>query len=108
MPFAFVGETPIDATLVTGPSSDFNIMTRRATTRAEVQVVVGNGGRIESSAGVVFAARCSWDVRSNESKARSFAIAPDHGVWWDGEVLEWELRPRMVDSALIVVRVLPR
>jgi environmental stress-induced protein Ves len=103
VPFAFVGETPIDAALVTGPSTDFNVMTRRATTRADVQVVIGDGRLGESSAGVIFAARGSWDVRSSET---SFALEPDHGLWWDGETLELELRPRTVDSTLISVRVL--
>ena len=38
-PFRFAGEVPLAATLVDGPSSDFNVMTRRGVWRSEVCIV---------------------------------------------------------------------
>ncbi|WP_055311128.1 HutD/Ves family protein, partial [Bordetella pertussis] len=40
-PFAFAGEHAIDATLLGGPSRDFNVMTRRGRWRAEARVLHG-------------------------------------------------------------------
>jgi environmental stress-induced protein Ves len=38
-PFAFPGDTPVHATLVDGPTRDFNVMTRRGVCRAEVRLM---------------------------------------------------------------------
>ncbi|MBV8272235.1 MAG: HutD family protein [Cupriavidus sp.] len=38
-PFAFPGDTAVDATLVDGPTRDFNVMTRRGVCRAEVRLM---------------------------------------------------------------------
>lgn len=39
VPFAFVGETAIDCTLIDGPVRDFNLMTRRSDVTANLQVL---------------------------------------------------------------------
>jgi len=39
VPFAFAGEGAVDCALVGGPCRDFNVMTRRAGARAEVEVL---------------------------------------------------------------------
>ncbi len=39
VPFAFAGETPVDATLIGGATRDFNVMTRRDRCRARVDAV---------------------------------------------------------------------
>jgi environmental stress-induced protein Ves len=38
-PFAFSGDTAVHATLVDGPTRDFNVMTRRGACRAEVRLM---------------------------------------------------------------------
>jgi len=105
VPFAFAGESSIAASVIGGASSDFNVMTRRATTRAEARVVVASETLVECSAGVLFAARGRWDVRSVESDSRSFSLESNSGLWWDGERIAWELTPRTAADALIAVRV---
>jgi environmental stress-induced protein Ves len=40
-PFRFSGDLTLDATLVDGPCSDFNVMTRRGSWRSEVSVLRG-------------------------------------------------------------------
>jgi environmental stress-induced protein Ves len=39
LPFAFAGEEAVDCALVGGPCRDFNVMTRRAGARAEVEIL---------------------------------------------------------------------
>ena len=106
-PFAFAGESSIDASLLGGASRDFNIMTRRATTRAEVEVVVSRRTLAASSAGVLFAARGEWDVRTTGGdESRSLPLDESSGVWWEGESVAWEVAPRGA-GALIAARVWP-
>lgn len=107
-PFVFAGETPIEASLIGGPSSDFNMMTRRSTTRADVCVVTGRRTLSACSSGVLFAAQGSWDVRSIENESRSFALETNSGLWWNNELLAWEFTPRAATDALIAVRATRR
>lgn len=43
VPFCFLGDVALEATLVDGPSSDFNVMTRRGVWRSDVCVLRGDG-----------------------------------------------------------------
>jgi environmental stress-induced protein Ves len=105
-PFAFAGERSIEASLLGGASSDFNIMSRRATMRAVVEVVVANRTLAPSSAGVLFAARGEWDVQSTgDGKSGALSLDESSGVWWDGEMVAWEVTPRATTGALIAARV---
>ena len=104
-PFAFAGESQIEASLIGGASSDFNVMTRRATTHADVQVVVSNQTLPACSAGVLFAARGQWDVRSFEDDSRAFRLEANTGLWWSGESSAWKLMPRMPTARMIAVGV---
>lgn len=38
-PFAFPGDTAVDATLIDGPTRDFNVMTRRGVCRADITLM---------------------------------------------------------------------
>ncbi len=108
VPFAFPGEHEIDASLTGSASSDFNIMTRRATTVADVQVVIARQTLRESSAGVLFAAHGQWDIRRIEGEPRSINFVAGGGLWWEGEPIAWELVPHMTASALIAILVRSR
>ncbi|HEX3866355.1 MAG TPA: HutD family protein [Gemmatimonadaceae bacterium] len=107
-PYSFAGESAIDASLIAGASTDFNVMTRRAATRADVQIVVADETLPGCSAGLLFAARGTWLVRSSGRASSSFSLAANAGLWWDGESLTWRLEPTAADAALISVRVLRR
>jgi hypothetical protein len=104
-PFSFSGDQPIDSALIVGPSRDFNVMTRRSQARADVRVVRDTAQIEESESGLLFAARGRWRAE-DESGRRAFSFAPGAGVWWDGQLLGWELTPSDVDNALIAVRIM--
>jgi environmental stress-induced protein Ves len=107
VPFAFAGERAIEASLIGGTSSDFNIMTRRATMHGDVRVAVGNETLAAGSAGLLFAARGTWGVRTMGGAPASFSLPSNCGLWWDGESLGWEVAPRTAGDALIAVHVTP-
>lgn len=101
-PFAFAGERETSASRIGGASSDFNVMTRRGSVRADVRIIRA-GERLDAArAGVLFAARGAWSVRTD---AETHSLAENSGVWWDGESSAWDLIPERGGSALIAVRV---
>ncbi|GJG93387.1 HutD family protein [Cupriavidus pauculus] len=62
-PFAFSGDTAVHATLVDGPTRDFNVMTRRGTCRAEIALMRQPFTAVPAVATVlVLALRGSWDT----------------------------------------------
>ena len=99
-PFVFAGECDISASLVSGASSDFNVMTRRGSAKANVRIVRAIERLDESRAGVLFAARGAWSGRLAGS---AYALHENGGVWWDGESHSWELVPNQIPCALIAV-----
>ena len=109
VPFAFSGDDEINAALIDGASSDFNVMTRRGVARADVQIVSVGQRSTACAAGVLFAARGSWAVHAVQDNARShlftFALEENGGLWWDNEPLSWELEPRDPGATLIAVSV---
>jgi uncharacterized protein len=101
-PFAFAGEREISASLIGGASSDFNVMTRRGSVRADVRIIRA-GERLDAArAGVLFAARGVWSVRIDDEM---YSLRENGGVWWDGEARAWNLVPERADSALIAVTI---
>jgi environmental stress-induced protein Ves len=102
VPFVFAGESAILASLLGGTSTDFNVMTRRATTTADVRIVRETERLSAVRAGVLFAARGAWRARGASS---TYELRESAGVWWDGESVAWDLAPEHAASALIAVRV---
>jgi environmental stress-induced protein Ves len=102
MPFAFAGESAISASLIGGASSDFNVMTRRGSTKADVRIVRAPERLDVSAAGVLFAARGTWSGRTAES---TYSLPENAGIWWDGESLTWDVVPESA-GALIAVRII--
>lgn len=102
-PFAFRGECEIDATLLGGPSTDFNVMTRRATTRAELSIVRAPTTLPETRAGVLYAAHGQW--RIDDHSGASYALAGGSGVSWNDELFAWTAAPLAPDAALIAVYI---
>jgi environmental stress-induced protein Ves len=106
-PFAFAGEKEIHASLLGGTSTDFNIMTRRETTSADVRIVDADQTLASCSAGVLFSARGKWTARAIEHESR-VSLDTHEGLWWDGEPLSWELTAPVSPGVLISVRLLWR
>jgi environmental stress-induced protein Ves len=104
VPFAFPGEAAISAELLGGPSSDFNVMTRRGSWKADVRIIRANERLASSSSGVVFAARGAWSARSGETV---YSLREGDGIWWDDEPLAWQLATEQPAPALITVRIDP-
>jgi environmental stress-induced protein Ves len=111
--FTFRGEEPITASLIDGASSDFNVMTRRSATRAEVRVIRVGETLASSGAGVLFAARGRWTLRfaCDDSRSRTnvseapIALGDGEGVWWEDESPAWHVATDESDAALFVAHV---
>jgi environmental stress-induced protein Ves len=101
-PFSVPGESAIDARLVGGRSTDFNVMTRRDAIHAEVQVIRSRHVVARTSSGVLLSMRGNWTAVIG---AETESISANCGAWWDDEETECQLAPASNDAALIAVRV---
>lgn len=105
-PFAFRGEAPVECTLLSGESQDFNVMTRREQLRADVRVVSGAQRTDSALHGLLFATRGTWDVQLSGSASETRrTLHADTGLWWSDELLSCRLSPSSADAALIAVRL---
>jgi len=73
----FCGDEHLTCTLLedAGPSSDFNIMTRRGQWRAEVQVLGETTTLAAADAGVCLVLAGRWHIDDD-------LFTPEQGVWW--------------------------
>jgi len=106
-PFAFPGETSIDATLLGDASSDFNVMARRGRVRAETRIVRAAEDLAAAGCGVLFAVEGTWRVVSD---GESVTLAPNRGVRWSGRGISWHVEPAEIiagpQPGLIAVRAI--
>ncbi|MEO7085785.1 MAG: HutD family protein [Gemmatimonadaceae bacterium] len=111
VPFAFSGDDQIDASLLGGVSTDFNVMTRRGAVRAEVQILRNRAELAECAAGVLFVVGGTWtcDARlSRNSEATTSlpnTITQASGIWWNEQPIAWHLVPDRDSAALTAVRI---
>ena len=133
-PFAFAGEAPIDCTLLGGPSTDFNLMTRRDRVQGLVEVLTpaqrGTGQpnpvafRSLLSEGLVLAVRGRWQIEtsavSHSPHPVTFPALPlrrfdaGRGFWWatgrreldDAATPIVSLQPESADACLIRVTII--
>lgn len=105
-PFAFAGEAAIACTRLGGESSDFNIMTRRATCHAAVRVARGVERVPTSTGGLLFAARGRWRVDGLDASAgERHMLSPDTGLWWDEQPRAWQVTPAGDGAVLLVAQI---
>ncbi|MEA9391016.1 HutD family protein [Acerihabitans sp. TG2] len=78
-PHAFAGEDQIHATLVGGPSLDFNIMTRRDAYTAEVRLITGPQLLPADHAGVLYVLAGEWHL------AGQMPMTARNGIWWHAD-----------------------
>jgi uncharacterized protein len=81
-PFSFRGEEPIVATLLDGPTLDFNVMTRRGVCEANVFVASRDTQIPDAENGVIFATRGSWHIEHGGP-----TMAQHEGIVWRGAPL---------------------
>ncbi|WP_158783211.1 HutD family protein [Pantoea sp. BAV 3049] len=98
-PFAFAGEDQIHCRLTGGVSSDFNVMTRRATHQADVRVTSEAFSPAPAAAGVVY-------VLAGEWVTGDLAIGPGQGVWWENQGKS--LAPTSAEALLLLAEIAPR
>lgn len=100
-PFAFDGEAAIDCSLLGGRSHDFNVMTRRGSCRAQVQVIRDSASTVQPCKhGLLFALRGRWALAPAE------AIAQGEGVWWGDVPQGWQVEASTPDALLLAVRII--
>jgi hypothetical protein len=99
-PFAFAGEAQIEADLLGSASDDFNVMTRRATCSARVQVLNCSARLTPASQGLLLACRGRWEVAGH-------TIAAGEGLWWHDEPCAQALAVTDEDAALLAVLIQP-
>lgn len=95
-PFAFSGDLPIDCSLLGGPSTDFNVMSRRGRVQAAVRVLQGPAALPMAAHGLLLAVRGHWQAGEDR-------LAPDQGLWWADAERAWSLRSDSADAALLAV-----
>ncbi len=100
-PFAFSGDLAIQGHLLDGACQVFNVLTRRAVCRAQVQVVRSACDWPAQSQGLFLALQGQWQLGGDEAQP----LMPHQGLWWQGEALPWKLRPQGADPVLLALTV---
>ena len=99
-PFNFSGDTPLSATLIDGPSSDFNVMTRRGAWVAEVTT---QRSAFEPASADVTLLLCSvgaWLVTGDAAET----LGPMQALLWRAPPPRIGVSPQP-NSALLLVRL---
>jgi environmental stress-induced protein Ves len=107
-PFVFSGDVVLDCELLGGTSTDFNVMTRRASRRAEVRVIDRAAAIGACDSGLLLALRGGWQLRPAGDASDALACAEGEGLWWDGAATGWHAEPQDTDAALVLVRIEPK
>lgn len=98
-PFAFSGDLALDCALLGGPSTDFNVMTRRGALHAEVRVLRESATLPVSSRGLLLVLHGTWQLPGTQG------CAPGQGVWWDGDSHGGQVTRQDGNGALAWVRL---
>ena len=101
-PFTFAGDAGMDCELLGGTSTDFNVMTRRATLQAQVHVLDSACALAPQDRGLLLVVRGAWTLQGEDGTTQ---CAAEQGVWWDGEPRAWQLRPVGDAAALLWVNL---
>lgn len=96
---AFAGETPIDARLVDGPTSDFNVMTRRGRWSATVERASSRADVAGADALLLFAGAGTWRVDGHGP------LEPGAMLLWRRPVTGLSAQPAGSPGWLLAVRL---
>jgi environmental stress-induced protein Ves len=100
-PLRFSGDAACDCDLLGGDARDFNVMTRRASMTADVQVHTGTASAAGAH-GLLLAAAGRWSLRTDRDRV----LEQYSGIWWAGESITWTATPLAENATLIAVQVL--
>ena len=102
LPFAFKGETNINASLLDEDCHDFNVMTRRSTcSNVSLKIVRTACDWPTSSHGLFLAVHGHWQLNGSNDEH----LAPQQGLWWSDSSLAWKLLPQSPDATLIALNL---
>lgn len=97
-PFEFPGDVALTATLIAGPCSDFNVMTRRGRYRSEVSAHRSATTCPHADVTLLLCSAGTWIVGSE-------TLAPMQGLLWRALPDAITARPLDADAALLHVRL---
>lgn len=101
-PFAFPGEAAIDCSLLGGPSSDLNVMTRRGQWQAELQLLDHAREVAAAPHGVLLAWHGSWQPGPGEPQ-----LTQGQGLVWTDKDIAWRPVPKTPGAQLLAIRLFP-
>jgi environmental stress-induced protein Ves len=82
-PFRFAGDLALNAALLDGACSDFNVMTRRGAWRAEVSVVRSACELGDADALLLLAAAGTWQIDAGATDHdAAWQLEPDEALLW--------------------------
>jgi environmental stress-induced protein Ves len=100
-PFCFPGDAALDATLLDGASSDFNVMTRRGRFRSQVTCERSAGDLRGGDVTLLLCSAGEWQVAVDEP----LALGPMQALLWRTPVGALRVEPGGDPAALLVVRL---
>lgn len=100
-PFAFSGDVALQCRLLGGPSTDFNVMARRAHGSTSVAVIAAAQPLPSTTHGLLLAACGAWQVNDQ-------ALTEGAGLWWADASQAWCVAPvATADARLLFVTYRP-
>lgn len=102
--FAFSGEAELDCRLLGGPSTDFNVMSRRSKLAAHVWPLRQAASLAPAEHGLLLAWRGAWRVQCG---AQSRECRAGSGGWWQDAPQGWQVQPLEPGAVLLTVRLRP-
>ena len=103
VPFAFDGAAEVDCRVIDGPTTDFNVMTRRGRFAADVDVLHSTADIALSGGGLVLSLNGRWTLRTHAAVA--LPMSDGEGFWWQGEPVAWHAEAVTQGAAMVVVRL---
>ena len=100
VPFHFSGDTTLSATLIDGPSSDFNVMTRRVAWAVEVTLHCSAFEPASADVTLLLCHEGEWLVTS----AAAETLLPMQALLWRGPLARLSVSPQH-DGTLLLVRL---
>jgi uncharacterized protein len=102
MPFSFSGDVALDCTLLSGTSTDFNVMTRRGAVRADVRVLQVAEDIAVAERGLLLVVRGEWQMQAGVTTE---VCAAGQGLWWDAVPHGCRVTPQGQEAVLVWVRL---
>ena len=101
VPFRFAGDAQLDATLVAGPSSDFNVMTRRGVFRSELSCERAPAELRGGDVTLLLCASGEWQVTADAP----LSLHPMQALLWREPTTAIRVAPLGEAPALLLVRL---